>query len=85
MPNTSTSMEPASLFRPDACLSEEAKVALRALSMLPRRKASRTVEVHPEGEGKGVVVGELLDTLRDQGLVRSVAKLRELLGAADPI
>jgi len=30
-------------------------------------------------------VGELLDTLRDQGLVRSVAKLRELLGAADPI
>lgn len=25
-------------------------------------------------------VGELLDTLRDQGLVRSVAKLRELLG-----
>jgi len=30
-------------------------------------------------------VGELLDTLRDQRLVRSVAKLRELLGAADPI
>ena len=30
-------------------------------------------------------VGELLDTLRDQGLVRSVAKLRELFGAADPI
>jgi hypothetical protein len=30
-------------------------------------------------------VAELLDTLRDQGLVRSVAKLRELLGAADPI
>jgi predicted nucleic acid-binding protein len=28
-------------------------------------------------------VGELLDTLRDQGLVRSVAKLRELFGAAD--
>jgi predicted nucleic acid-binding protein len=27
-------------------------------------------------------VGELLDTLRDQGLVRSVAKLRELLGAS---
>lgn len=26
-------------------------------------------------------VGELLDTLRDQGLVRSVAKLRELFGA----
>jgi len=30
-------------------------------------------------------VGELLETLRDQGLVRAVAKLRELLGAADPI
>jgi predicted nucleic acid-binding protein len=30
-------------------------------------------------------VGELLDTLRGQGLVRSVAKLRELFGAADPI
>jgi len=28
-------------------------------------------------------VGELLDTLRDQGLVRSVAKLRELFGGAD--
>jgi len=27
---------------------------------------------------------ELLDTLRDQGLVRSVAKLRELLGTDDP-
>lgn len=30
-------------------------------------------------------VGELLDTLRDQGLIRSVAKLRELFGAADPL
>lgn len=29
-------------------------------------------------------VGELLDTLRDQDLVRSVAKLRELFGATDP-
>lgn len=28
-------------------------------------------------------VAELLDTLRDQGLVRSVAKLRELLGSGD--
>lgn len=28
-------------------------------------------------------VGELLDTLREQGVVRSVAKLRELFGAAD--
>lgn len=30
-------------------------------------------------------VGELLDTLRDQGLVRSVAKLRELFGPGDPL
>lgn len=30
-------------------------------------------------------VGELLDILRNQGLVRSVAKLRELFGAADPL
>lgn len=30
-------------------------------------------------------VADLLDTLRDQGLVRSVAKLRELFGAADPV
>jgi hypothetical protein len=29
-------------------------------------------------------IPELLDTLRDQGLVRSVAKLRELLGSGDP-
>lgn len=30
-------------------------------------------------------VGDLLDTLRSLGLVRSVAKLRELFGAADPL
>jgi DNA-binding transcriptional ArsR family regulator len=30
-------------------------------------------------------VGELLDTLRDQGLVRSVARLRELFGVVDPL
>ena len=29
-------------------------------------------------------IGDLLDTLRDQGLVRAVAKLRELFGAAEP-
>jgi hypothetical protein len=29
-------------------------------------------------------IAELLDTLRDQGLVRSVARLRELFGAGDP-
>src|SRR6476646_3342028 len=35
---------------PTSKASEEAKIALRALSSLPRRKASRTVEVRPEGE-----------------------------------
>lgn len=30
-------------------------------------------------------VGELLDTFREHGLIRSVAKLRDLLGAADPL
>lgn len=40
---------------PTSKASEEAKVALRALSSL-RRKASRTVEVRPEGEGKAVAV-----------------------------
>ena len=30
-------------------------------------------------------VGQLLDTLRDQGLVRSVAKLRELFGVVDAL
>ena len=30
-------------------------------------------------------IGDLLDTLREQGLVRSVAKLRELFGARDTI
>lgn len=30
-------------------------------------------------------VGELLDTLRDQGIVRSVARLRELFGATDAL
>ena len=30
-------------------------------------------------------VGDVLDSLRDQGLVRSVAKLREPFGAADPL
>jgi excisionase family DNA binding protein len=47
---------PVKLPSPKA--SEEAKVALRALSALPRRKttASRTVQVRPDGEGPGVSV-----------------------------
>jgi excisionase family DNA binding protein len=45
---------PVKLPTPKA--SEEAKVALRALSALPRRKTSRTVQVHPEGEGRSVSV-----------------------------
>src|SRR4029078_10016884 len=45
---------PVKLPTPKA--SEEAKIALRALSALPRRKASRTVQVHPDGEGRSVSV-----------------------------
>lgn len=37
--------------------AEEAKVALRALSALPRRKtATRTVQVRPDGDGRPVSV-----------------------------
>jgi excisionase family DNA binding protein len=45
---------PVKLPTPKA--SEEAKVALQALSALPRRKTSRTVQLHPEGEGRSVSV-----------------------------
>jgi len=42
---------------PSARATEEAKVALRELSTLPRRKAaSRTVQVRPDGEGEPVSV-----------------------------
>lgn len=36
--------------------SEEAKLALRALSALPRRRASRTVQVRPDSEERSVSV-----------------------------
>jgi len=49
-------MQTSPVKLPTSKASEEAKVALRALSSLPRRKASRTVEVRPEGEGKAVAV-----------------------------
>lgn len=41
---------------PTAEASEEAKVALRALAAVPRRKASRTVRVQPGGEGPAVPI-----------------------------
>jgi excisionase family DNA binding protein len=49
-------MQTTAVKLPTAKAAEEAKVALRALSALPRRKASRTVEVHPEGESRAVSV-----------------------------
>jgi excisionase family DNA binding protein len=49
-------MQTSPVKLPTAKASEEAKVALRALSALPRRKASRTVQVQPEGEGPAVPV-----------------------------
>jgi excisionase family DNA binding protein len=41
---------------PSAKASEEAKAALRALSALPRKKTSRTVQVRPDGDGRPVSV-----------------------------
>ena len=50
-------MQTSSMKLPSARATEEAKVALRELSTLPRRKAaSRTVQVRPDGEGKSVSV-----------------------------
>lgn len=47
----------SSVKLPSARATKEAKVALRELSALPRRKAaSRTVQVRPDGEGKPVSV-----------------------------
>jgi len=50
-------MQTSSMKLPSARATEEAKVALRELSTLPRRKAaSRTVQVRPDGEGQPVSV-----------------------------
>jgi len=49
-------MQTSPVKLPTAKAAEEAKVALRALSMLPRRKSSRSVKVQPDGEGRPVVV-----------------------------
>lgn len=50
-------MQTSSVNLPTPKVSEEAKVALRALSKLPRRKtASRTVEVHSDGNEGAVSV-----------------------------
>lgn len=45
---------PVKLPSPKA--SEEAKVALRALSSSPRRKASRSVRIQPDGDGPAVPI-----------------------------
>jgi excisionase family DNA binding protein len=49
-------MQTSPVRLPTPKASEEAKVALRALSSLPRRRASRTVHVQPDGEGRAVSV-----------------------------
>lgn len=50
-------MQSAAVKLPSPKASEEAKVALRALSTLPRKKTpSRTVQVQPEGAGRPVSV-----------------------------
>lgn len=49
-------MQTSPVKLPTAKTSEEAKAALRILSALPRRRASRTVQVHPEGGGRSVSV-----------------------------
>jgi excisionase family DNA binding protein len=41
---------------PTQQIAQEAQAALRALSALPRRKAVRTIRVHPEGMADGVSV-----------------------------
>jgi excisionase family DNA binding protein len=49
-------MQATTVKLPSAKEAEEAKVALRALSTLPRRKNSRTVQVRPDGDGRPVSV-----------------------------
>jgi excisionase family DNA binding protein len=50
-------MQTSAVKLPSPTTSEEAKVALRALSSLPKRRAaSRTVQVQPDAAGGGVSV-----------------------------
>lgn len=51
-------MQSSAVKLPSSKASEEAKVALRALSALPRRKtsASRTVQVRPDDQGRPISV-----------------------------
>ena len=50
-------MQTSPVKLPSPKTSEEAKVALRALSALPRRKtSSRTVQIRPDGEARPVSV-----------------------------
>jgi len=48
-------MTPPSIVKLPTPEATEARVALRAFSALPRRRSSsRTVQVHPEGEGRPI-------------------------------
>lgn len=49
-------MQNAPIRLPSAKASEEAKVALRALAALPKKKASRVAWVQGEGEGTAVAI-----------------------------
>lgn len=49
-------MNARALSLPTPKASEEARVALRTLGRLPRRKGSRTLSVRPDGEAKSVSV-----------------------------
>jgi hypothetical protein len=58
---------------------------LNAIDLAPGLVATVVSEQAAALKSPPRTVGELLETLRDQGLVRSVAKMRELFGAADPL
>lgn len=49
-------MQTSAVKLPTPKVSEQAKLALRALEGVPRRKAASTVQVQPEGEGPPVTV-----------------------------
>lgn len=49
-------MQTSAVKLPSAKAAEEARVAVRTLSSLPRKKTSRTVQVRPDGEGRPVSV-----------------------------
>jgi len=75
----------ATLARYDVEAKHPDDFVLDAIDLAPGRVTSVVSEQAGSLRNPPRTVGELLDTLRDQGLVRSVAKLRELFGAADPL